>query len=51
MKKATNRELTVLKTILWIYIILCFVIAGLHYGYARTAPESVAKIIIWSWLL
>lgn len=49
MKKATNRELTVLKTILWIYIILCFVIAGLHYGYARTAPESVAKIIIWSW--
>lgn len=49
MSKGTNKELTILKTILWIYIIFCFIIAGLNYGYVKTAPESTAKIIAWIW--
>jgi len=40
-----------LKTILWIYIILCVVIAGVNYGYADKAPENVAKIITWVWMI
>lgn len=49
MSKETNREITILKIILWIYIILCFIIAGLNYGYVKTAPESIAKLITWTW--
>ncbi len=49
MSKETNNELSLLKTILWIYIILCFVIAGLNYGYVKTAPESTTKLISWVW--
>ena len=45
MSKETNKDLTILKIILWIYIILCFIIAGLNYGYVKTAPESIAKFI------
>ena len=43
--------LNLLKLILWIYIILCFIIAGLNYGYAAKAPPAVAKIIMWVWLI
>ena len=43
--------LNLLKIILWIYIILCFIIAGLNYGYAAKAPPVVAKIIMWVWLI
>ena len=49
MSKDTDRELTILKIVLWIYIVLCFIIAGLNYGYAKTAPESIAKIITLTW--
>jgi hypothetical protein len=49
MSKDTNNNLTILKIILWIYIILCFIIAGLNYGYVKTAPESTAKYITWTW--
>jgi len=42
-------ELTILKAILWIYIILCFVIAGLNYGYASHAPASISAFITWFW--
>ena len=49
MSKRANTESTILKTILWIYIVLCFIIAGLNYGYVKTAPESTAKIISWIW--
>ncbi|OPZ91606.1 MAG: putative electron transport protein YccM [Firmicutes bacterium ADurb.Bin419] len=52
-KTANNTQVyvTILKTILWIYIILCIVIAGINYGYAPKAPQSVAKVIMWIWLI
>ncbi len=49
--KDTLVYLTVLKTILWVYIVLCIVIAGINYGYAPNAPQSVAKVIMWIWLI
>ncbi|MDF2613070.1 MAG: 4Fe-4S ferredoxin [Clostridia bacterium] len=42
-------ELKILKAILWIYIILCLVIAGLNYGYANQATASVKVFITWAW--
>jgi len=39
-------ELRILKTILWVYILLCIVIAGLNYGYASQATPSVAAFIL-----
>lgn len=38
-----------LKVILWIYIILCVAIAGLNYGYVKSAPPAVATAITWTW--
>lgn len=49
MQKERNKDLFLLKTILWVYIILCVVIAGLNYGYVKSAPESVAKFITSAW--
>jgi len=47
----TNRtlELRILKTILWIYIILCLIIAGFNYGYASRATPEVASFITKFW--
>ena len=47
----TNKtlELKILKTILWVYIILCVVIAGLNYGYVSRANPSVAAFITSFW--
>lgn len=42
-------EITILKTILWVYIILCLIIAGLNYGYASHAPASITAFITWFW--
>lgn len=42
-------ELRILKGILWIYIILCVIIAGLNYGYASNTTEKNAKLITWFW--
>lgn len=49
MTRTRTRELTLLKALLWIYIILCFILAGLNYGYVKTAPESAGKAITWFW--
>lgn len=49
MTRTRTRELTLLKALLWIYIILCFILAGLNYGYVKAAPESVGKAITWFW--
>lgn len=49
MLKEKNKDLVLLKTILWVYIILCIVIAGLNYGYVKSAPESVAEFIASAW--
>jgi len=49
MDKNKTLELRILKTILWIYIILCIAIAGLNYGYASHASPSVVAFINWLW--
>ena len=51
MQEKTSIYLKLLKTILWIYIILCVIIAGMNYGYASKAPQNVARIITWIWLI
>jgi len=38
-----------LKTILWAYIILCLIIAGLNFGYVSRATPEVAAFISWLW--
>src|SRR6056297_439514 len=47
--KTDQKELKILKIILWVYIVLCIIIAGLNYGYARNASDDVAKFITWGW--
>lgn len=42
-------EQKLLKAILWVYIILCLVIAGLNYGYANHAKPENAAFIKWFW--
>ena len=49
MKMNQAAELKILKMILWIYIILCIVIAGLNYGYASKASPQAAAFITWFW--
>ena len=51
MKESNPIYVKLLKSILWIYIILCLIIAGLNYGYADKAPPNIAKIITWIWLI
>lgn len=51
MKKSVDVYVKLLKGILWVYIVMCFVIAGLNYGYVKSAPESVAHTITWIWLI
>ena len=45
MKTTKKIELKLLKGMLWIYIILSVIIAGLNFGYAQQAPPSVAAFI------
>ncbi|PKM85841.1 MAG: 4Fe-4S ferredoxin [Firmicutes bacterium HGW-Firmicutes-11] len=47
--KETESERKILKGLLWTYIALCILIAGLNYGYATNAPEATAKLIAWAW--
>lgn len=49
MKTTKKIELKLLKGMLWIYIILSVIIAGLNFGYAQQAPPSVAAFITWFW--
>ena len=51
VKEPNPIYLKLLKIILWTYIILCFIIAGLNYGYAAKAPQNIAKMITWVWLI
>ena len=51
MQKDRSTALKLLKTIVWIYIILCVIIAGMNYGYARKAPQNIARVITWIWLI
>ena len=51
LMKSTNRtkEIRLLKTILWLYIILAILLAGLNYGYANQSDSSIAEFITWFW--
>lgn len=49
MDKNKGIELKILKTILWVYIIMCIIIAGLNYGYASHAASQVTAFITWLW--
>jgi ferredoxin-type protein NapH len=51
MDKKSTIYLKLLKLILGIYIFLAVLIAGLNYGYARTAPQNIASIITWVYLI
>ena len=51
MVKSKTVELNILKGILWVYIILCLIIAGLNYGYADKATPEVADLISSFWHL
>ena len=51
MKTNSDIHVKLLKSILWVYIVMCFVIAGLNYGYVKRAPEPVAHAITWVWLI
>ena len=51
MEKRSTIYLKILKIILGIYIILAILIAGLNYGYARAAPQNIASLITWVWLI
>ena len=48
VKRRTD-ELALLRGMLWTYIVLCVVIAGLNYGYVKVAPEPVAQLITATW--
>ncbi|MEI8199515.1 MAG: 4Fe-4S dicluster domain-containing protein [Eubacteriales bacterium] len=49
MKTDKSIEVKILRAILWIYVILCLVIAGLNYGYANRAAPEIAGFITWFW--
>ena len=49
MKENRVKELRILKMILWSYIILCILIAGLNYGYASKVTPKVAALINGFW--
>lgn len=44
-----SSEIKALKAILWVYIILCLIIAGLNFGYVSRATPEVAAFIAWLW--
>ena len=51
MQKNDNTKYKrLLRLILWSYIILCILIAGMNYGYASNASPQVATVINWVWL-
>ena len=51
MRVRNDRDINLLKTLLWIYIVMCFVVAGLNYGVAPKASEQAARTIAWIWMI
>lgn len=49
MSKNNKLQIRILKIMLWVYIILCIVIAGLNYGYVSRATPSAAAFISSLW--
>ncbi len=44
-----QRAVKLLRILLWVYIGLCLLIAGLNFGYADQAPPETAALITWIW--
>jgi len=51
LKSKKSIEYTLLKVMLWTYIILCLVIAGLNFGYVPKADPKTAALINSFWHL
>ena len=49
MIKKTGFKTLILKSMLALYIIMAFVLAGLNFGYAEQAPEHLADMIKATW--
>ncbi len=49
MSRNAILEKKLLKVILWVYISMCVVIAGLNYGYAPHASPKAASFLTWFW--
>ena len=49
MMKSKTNPVKILRIILWVYIVLCVLIAGLNYGYAPRADASTARFLTWFW--
>lgn len=47
----SNWERNTVKILLAMYILFCFIIAGLNFGYYPSASEKVQKIIHWVWFI
>ncbi|MEA4898204.1 MAG: 4Fe-4S binding protein [Christensenellaceae bacterium] len=47
--ESLSKEKKILKVILWVYIGLCVLIAGLNYGYAPRADAKTAQFLTWFW--
>ena len=47
--ESQSNEKKILKAILWVYIGLCVVIAGLNYGYAPRADAKTAHFLTGFW--
>ncbi|WP_320127476.1 4Fe-4S dicluster domain-containing protein [uncultured Sphaerochaeta sp.] len=48
-RNATGWEEFLLRTILWLYISLCLIIAGLNWGYAPQASAQMAALVTKIW--
>ena len=47
--KSKDGGMKALRIILWVYIILCVIIASLNYGYAPRADAATARFLTWFW--
>ena len=49
MTEKPDFEIPIIKTMLALYILMAFVLAGLNFGYAEQAPEHIAAMIKATW--
>lgn len=49
LRAKDNWETRLLRALVWSYIVLCIVIAGLNYGYAPDAPDHIAAALNSFW--
>lgn len=49
MNSEKSLEIKILRSLLWVYIILCLIIAGLNFGYVSRATPETAAFISWLW--